>query len=69
VHNKDLIRWLCGQVNRETDLEKMDELLRLLKAVIQNDLEEVRFRTEYLRKKYAMVIQQKEVGDGSPEES
>ena len=56
MHNMDLIRWICGQVDGETYAVKTRELLQLLKAVIQNDLEDVQIRMEYIRKKYALVF-------------
>ena len=64
MHNRELIRWICGQVDRETDPARVEELLQLLRAVIQNDLEDVRIRMEHMRKKYAMVFQQATGADG-----
>ena len=64
MHNKDLIRWICGQVDRETDPAKIEELLQLLRAVIQNDLEDVRIRMEYICKKYAIAFQHARGADG-----
>src|SRR5215469_6421298 len=56
THNRDLIRWICGQVDRETDPAKMEELLQLVRA----DLEDVRIRMEF-RKKYAMVFSKRQL--------
>jgi len=58
MHNEALIRLICGKMNHETDQEKIDELLRLLRAVTQNDLEDVRTRMEFIRKKYAIAFDQ-----------
>jgi hypothetical protein len=58
MHNTQLIRQICGQISRETDEPKMEELLLLLNAVILSDLEEARVRIEFLRRKYAIVFQQ-----------
>lgn len=58
MHNTALIRWICRNVNRETDQGKIDELLLLLRAVIQDDLQEVRSRMEFIRQKYSVVFEQ-----------
>lgn len=56
MHNTALIRQICGRINRETDQQKIDELLLLLNSVILNDLEDARVRIEYIRRKYAIAF-------------
>ena len=58
MHSTALIRAICGEVHREDDLEKVNELLQLLRAVIQNELEEARLRMEFIRRKYAIAFEQ-----------
>jgi hypothetical protein len=63
VHNTALIRQICGRINRETDQQKIDELLLLLNSVILNDLEDARVRMEYIRRKYAIAFGEATAGD------
>jgi hypothetical protein len=56
--NAALIRLICRKIHREADPEKIDELPRLLRAVIQSDPEEIRARMEFIRNKYAIAFDQ-----------
>jgi hypothetical protein len=56
MHNAALIRLICGKIHGETELEKIDELLRLMRAVIRNDPEDICTRMEFVRKKYAITF-------------
>jgi hypothetical protein len=57
MHNATLIRQICGEINRETDEPKTEELLRLLKSVILNDFEDARVRIGFIRRKYAIAFE------------
>lgn len=58
MHKIELIRQICGQINRETDQQKIDELLLLLNSVILNNLEDARVRMEHIRRRYAIAFEQ-----------
>ena len=58
MHNAALIRLINGKIHRGNRPGKTDELLRLLRAVIQNDPEGVRMRMEFVREKYAIAFDQ-----------
>jgi hypothetical protein len=57
MHKIELIRQICGKINRETDQEKIDELLLLLNSVILNNLEDARIRMEHIRRRYAIAFE------------
>ena len=63
MHDAALIRSICGKIRRETDQETIRELLRLLRAVIENDLEDVRARMKFIRQKYAIAFDQAVAAD------
>jgi hypothetical protein len=69
MQNTQLIRQICGTIGREANESRMEELLLLLNAVILSDLEDARFRMEFLRRKYAIVFPQATVDDRPEEES
>jgi hypothetical protein len=50
------IRLICEKIHGETEPEKIDELLRLMRAVVRNDPEDVCTRMEFIRKKYAITF-------------
>jgi hypothetical protein len=56
MHNAALIRLICGKIHRETEPGKIDELLRLMRAVIRNDPEDICRRMEFIREKYAITF-------------
>jgi hypothetical protein len=56
VYNVELVRLICRDINATDDPEKERELLSLLRAVIQDDQEDIRTRMEFLKKKYPHVI-------------
>jgi hypothetical protein len=58
MHNAALIRLICGRIHRETEPKRIDELLRLMGAVIRNDPEDMCTLMEFIRKKYAMTFEQ-----------
>ncbi len=60
MHNDNLLRRLCAEISAEQDPEKMDEMLSLLQALVQDDLDEIRTRMAFLRKKYAMIFDKRE---------
>jgi hypothetical protein len=60
LYNADLIRTLCRDIAAENDLQKAEELLSLLQAVIKDDHEEVRVRMAFLAKKYPITASQPE---------
>lgn len=69
IHNTALIRWICGEVHQEADPEKIGELLHLLRAIIQNDLQEARIRMEFIRRKYAIAFKRAISADSADQEN
>lgn len=63
MHNVELIRQICGKINRETDDRKIEDLLLLLNAVILDDLRDARVRMEYIRRRYAIAFGDATAGD------
>ena len=59
MYNTGQIRLVCGELSRETDPGKIDDLLGLLKAIIQDEVEEARVRTEFIRQKYGLAFKAK----------
>ena len=57
--NTALIRMICGELARAKDPGKIDALLGLVKAVIQDEAEEVRVRMEVIRQKYGLAFNSK----------
>jgi hypothetical protein len=53
VYDIDLMRSLCGDIAREKDPKKTEQLLALLHAIIKDDQEEVRTRVKFLARRYA----------------
>jgi hypothetical protein len=58
MHDAALIRLISGKIHRGNRAGRIDELLRLLRAVIQNDPEDVHMGGEFIRKKYAIASDQ-----------
>src|SRR6267154_6061133 len=56
VFDIQLVRTLCQDITEEKDPPRVEELLRLLQAVIKDDQEEVRLRMSFLTRKYAAVV-------------
>ena len=56
MYDADLVRRLCGEICAETDLEKTEDLISLLQAVICDDIEEIRLRIAFLRRKYGTAL-------------
>jgi hypothetical protein len=63
VNNSDFVRKLCGDISKETDPAKVQDLISLLQAVIKEDHEEIRIRMAFLAKKYANVLSDTQAAD------
>jgi hypothetical protein len=63
VNNSDFVRKLCGDISKETDTAKAQDLISLLQAVIKEDHEEIRIRMAFLAKKYANVLSDTQAAD------
>lgn len=69
MHNIQLIRQICGKINRETDDRPIKELLLLLNSVILDDAEDARVRMEYIRRRYGIEFGEATVVDTADRES
>ena len=56
MYNTDLVRQICADITAEKDSERVQDLLSLLHAVLNDDQEEIRIRIAFLAKKYAITI-------------
>ena len=63
MNNSDFVRKLCGDISKETDPAKVQDLISLLQAVIKEDHEEIRIRMAFLAKKYANVLSDSQAAD------
>lgn len=63
MYDYGLIRRLCAEICAAETPEKVEELSALLHAVIQDDLDDMRTRMAFLRKKYAMIFEQTKSAD------
>jgi hypothetical protein len=63
VFDIQLVRTLCQEITEEKDPPRVEELLRLLQAVIKDDQEEVRLRMSFLTRKYAAVVSDSNAAD------
>jgi hypothetical protein len=54
MYNAELVRHLCVEIAAEKDPEKTRDLLLLLQAIIQDDVEDIRIRMAFFAKKYPM---------------
>jgi hypothetical protein len=63
VFDIQLVRTLCQDITEEKDPPRVEELLRLLQAVIKDDQEEVRLRMSFLTRKYAAVVSDSNAAD------
>jgi hypothetical protein len=63
VFDIHLVRTLCQDITEEKDPPRVEELLRLLQAVIKDDQEEVRLRMSFLTRKYAAVVSDSNAAD------
>lgn len=52
MYDTALIRKLCGEIAEERDSEESRELASLPQAVIREDIEDIRTRMAFLRRKY-----------------
>jgi hypothetical protein len=53
LYNIELVRTLCKDIAAEKDAGKAQQLVSLLRAVIQDDQDEIRMRMSFLAKKYS----------------
>lgn len=53
VYDEEMIRRLCAEAANETDPEKSEELIALLRAVLRDNVEEVKLRASYLARRQA----------------
>jgi hypothetical protein len=64
LYNLELVQQICRDLNNtKDDPEKERELLSLLRAVIQDDQEDIQTRMEFLKKKYPQVISDAKAAD------
>ena len=56
MYDSELVWRLCREITDEKDPQRVEELISLLRAVMKEDQEEIRFRMKFLAKKYATVI-------------
>ena len=63
VYNVALVRQLCSDIAAERDPSRIDQLANLLQAVFKEDQEEIRIRMDFLKRKYAKVIEQTKAAD------
>ena len=63
MYNSDVVRKLCGEISKENDPQKTEDLISLLQAIIREDQEEIRIRMAFLAKKYANVISDAKAAD------
>jgi len=64
LYNPELVRQICRDLeDAKDDAEKERELLSLLRAVIQDDQEDIQTRMEFLKKKYPQVISDAKAAD------
>lgn len=61
MYDTALIRKLCGEIAEEKDSEKSQELASLLQAVIREDIEDIRTRMAFLRRKYESAFEDSKV--------
>jgi hypothetical protein len=52
LYNIELVRTLCQKITAEKDEARARDLMSLLKAVIEEDHEEIRVRMAFLNKQY-----------------
>jgi hypothetical protein len=63
MYNSDLVRKLCGDIVKEKDPGRSQDLISLLQAVIKEDQEEIRIRMVFLAKKYANALSDSRAAD------
>jgi hypothetical protein len=56
MYSSDLVRQLCADILHEKDPGRVQDLLSLLQAVIEEDQEKIRIRMAFLAKKYANAL-------------
>ena len=59
MYDFDLVREVCEMITRETDAEKVEELLDILRAVIRAENDEARIRIRYIVNRYSSVLTDK----------
>jgi len=64
LYNLELVQQICRDLNNaKDDPGKERELLSLLRAVIQDDQEDIQTRMAFLKKKYPQVISDANAAD------
>ena len=64
MYNLELVQQICRDLNNaKDDPEKERQLLSLLRAVIQDDQEDIQTRMEFLKKQYPQVISDAKAAD------
>ena len=56
MHGQNFVNSLCRKIATETDPPKVKELNALLRAVILDEVEEVKFRLAFLAKTYGITF-------------
>ena len=56
MYDFDLVREVCGMITRETDGEKVEELLGILRSMIRAEIDEARLRIRYIMDRYHSVL-------------
>jgi hypothetical protein len=56
MYRQNLVNSLCRRIATETDPPKVKELNALLRAVILDEVEEVKFRLAFLGKTYGITF-------------
>jgi hypothetical protein len=58
MHDEALIRRICGEISGQKNENKLSELIALLRAAVGNDIEKAQLRMNFLRTRYAMLMDQ-----------
>jgi hypothetical protein len=56
MYDFDLVREVCGMITQETDEEKVEELLSILRSIIRAESDEARLRIRYIVSRYRPVL-------------
>lgn len=63
MYNSDLVRQLCQEISAEVDPQRALDLISLLRAIIQEDQEEIRTRMAFLARSYPIGISDTNAAD------
>jgi hypothetical protein len=56
MHDVDLIRRLCVLISSEKDPQKLEDMLAVLRVVVNDNQEELKLRMAFLVEKYGNVL-------------